>query len=353
MIKVLFECPINQDDGWGNAARHYAKPLISLHNKGKIELKIRPTVMSNSICRNAHHSSFYENDPFGFDVIIQNVLPHMFYKYECKKNIGLFYTETRKINPLWIKKISETVDSIIVPTKQEQENLSRDVKCKIHQINMPVYDETINYSHKKEDTGVVKFYTICNYCTRKNLTDMILGFYRAFVTKDNVELIIKTNTDIDNILVYCKGLFFQRRLPKIVVINKKLTEEEMQNLHKSCHCYVSTSFGESTCIPLIDALLYNNRAMVTRGTGMMNTNSPILYGILSNEVFCESFNSPINFLYKYPETWMKVDESNLINTYRILHSVSLNCNQNNNFYSIKEQYSTNKIEEKIYEAITT
>jgi hypothetical protein len=51
--------------------------------------------------------------------------------------------------------------------------------------------------------------------------------------------------------------------PKVEIVVKAWTQQEMNIFHRRSHCYVCLSKGEGFCLPLMDAYLFGNQVIST------------------------------------------------------------------------------------------
>lgn len=343
MINVLFEAPVEQYDGWGVAANKYLSALNILYEDEKIDLSIKPLRLSNNY-KPQYISTLYENEKY--DVVIQNTLPHLTHrKCNTKKNIGLFYFETARINNLWVESIKSNIDQVIVSTKNEFDVLQW-YNIDAFQINMPFIPPDLTNKEKNEK---FTFYFIGTNCTRKNLFALINCYYSAFDKNDNVLLLIKTNGSIEHIIEYAMKSLRKHSYPKIILTKPNLSDEEIKLIHESCHCFVMPSYGESTCIPLVDALLHNNLAIITKNTGMDNFNYDNVLKCKSYENLCCCTDPPLPFLYSYEETWTEINKLDLVNNLKKAKDQYNNINKTRD--KCVKDHDINIIAKQLYETI--
>lgn len=96
------------------------------------------------------------------------------------------------------------------------------------------------------------FYHIGNIMDpRKNFRNVIQAFIR--LNEPNTRLVIKAtcNTDV------------QIQLPRIEVINKMLDDDEMNELHARCDCYVNFSHSEGVGMGAVEAALRDKPVIIT------------------------------------------------------------------------------------------
>src|SRR5210317_587251 len=96
------------------------------------------------------------------------------------------------------------------------------------------------------------FYHIGNIMDpRKKFKDVLQAFIR--LNEPNTRLVVKATCRSD----------VQIQLPRVEVINGLLSDEEMDNLHNRCDCYVSFSHSEGIGMGAVEAALRNKPVIIT------------------------------------------------------------------------------------------
>lgn len=286
---VLFIGPYRQgNDGWCIASRHYINAL----KESGVNLTIRPIYMGQG--RSEPPLDFLELEenklPY-YDVVIQNVLPHLLdYNAKFGKNIALVYTETRNWQNVWASRLS-MMDAIWTPSVSDIFNLSEsgvDNKVSYHRIPIPADVSKFSQSYQSESLKELeayndsfKFYFIGEFIQRKCVDKLVQAFHTEFDYHEDVELVIKASkagmhseqlakmlneylTKIKSLLrVYSSPQAYKQEL----CITSQLTESDMNYLHSKCDCFVMPSMGESWSMPVMDALGFGKTPIVIQDTG--------------------------------------------------------------------------------------
>ena len=96
------------------------------------------------------------------------------------------------------------------------------------------------------------FYHIGNIMDpRKKFKDVLQAFIR--LNEPNTRLVVKATCRSD----------VQIQLPRVEVINGLLSDEEMDNLHNRCDCYVSFSHSEGIGMGAVEAALRDKPVIIT------------------------------------------------------------------------------------------
>jgi len=289
MKNVLFIGPYRQADGWGLAADAYVRSLI----KSEVNLTLKPIYMGQSRrdCP-VEFMPYEENKLSHYDVVIQNVLPHLLdYNSKFGKNIALLYTETTNWQNIWASRL-KCMDEIWVPSSSDVYNLQGSgihhpqvikvpIAIDIDKFNQSYESELLTELKVMKEEGKFIFYFIGEFVQRKCIDRLIQAFHIEFDPSEPVELLVKTSKNgrnpdqlakemneyvnrIKSILRIYNGL---DKYKKELFITNRLNDNDLYALHNICSCFVMPSMGESWNLPTIDALGFGSTPIVVDGTG--------------------------------------------------------------------------------------
>jgi len=213
--------------------------------------------------------------------IIYNTFRHSQYKINPEQ-ITIIRTmmETEMVNPNWINKFQD-VNAVWVPSRF---NFNSFMKSGLDKEKLFVINEPIN--SKKENNKKFKFQTKKNFkflsifaaltCYRKGV-DVLLNAYKdLFTNKDDVCLIIKTDTTFKQLLKIC-NITWDKSSPEVEVIHSYLEPDDLQSLFNSVHSFVLPSRGEGIGMPYLYAMQKALPVIATNWSGntefMNNKNS--------------------------------------------------------------------------------
>lgn len=355
-MKVVVKSTYVQDDGWGKAARDYLKAFtLTGHN-----IEVQPIVLSKNVLKSLPDwipPTAQANNP---DVYFQQCLPQYFERFpSVRKHIGSCFTETRHLEQTgWIDRINE-MDVIVVATEQEAANLLESgAKPPIFVIPMPMDFSSLDYDG--ELTGLASsinrryaFYFIGELVDRKNIADLLLAYWREFSYEDDVVLVIKTSAPpeaLQQIQQWLHGLKNTVRLydyphhyPEVFFLLDRFTDEEMVRLHNTCDCFITLSYGESTCRPLIDAAYKGKPVICTGGIGAVDS-ALAISKVQSYEVPCFTSFPPLANIYTSWETWMKPD---IMHAQKLMRDAYNNKLPSSSTVNIKEKFSYESVASRL------
>lgn len=198
-----------------------------------------------SMIQNSEHFRLVETEPY--DIEIRHTYPPIWNPTNAKTLIYMLEWEFERVPFEWVIQLNQIASAIIVPSehlKKIYENAG--VSTKIYVIPHGV-DKKYYFPKVVKKDKVYRFLYIGSYQYRKG-ADLLLDVWNTHFKDDpNYELVFKDMTHVygkkelnvsANNIQYIPGIY---------------TSDQMANLYKSCDCYVTTSRGESFCLPLIEA----------------------------------------------------------------------------------------------------
>lgn len=206
------------------------------------------------------------------DAVIQLCLPHTFEKIGKSKCIGYFYYETTCFRNSGWHNYCNIMDQTWVPCiQQKQACLDSQVINPIRIIPNGCNPLKFDKQYKPLHLGDINknkcvFYCIAENNRRKNFASLIRSYYLAFQKNEDVLLIIKTNNNINQMILdirkgihpYCNDNAY----PKILVISNYMENDEMCALHQAGDIFITASKGEGWNIGCHDALGFGNPVIV-------------------------------------------------------------------------------------------
>lgn len=265
-IKVLYVGYFHEGTGWSQAAINM---VLALDSVG-VDVSVRSIKLNNKNPKVPDRIIELEHKKCKWpDVVIQHVLPHhLDYNGYISKNVCLYATETTHFKQSsWPQHIN-TMDSAWVFCEQsKQASIASGVTIPIRVVQQAVDIKKFNKSYealplKKEFADKFIFYTIGEFNRRKNMAVLLKAFHTEFRPEEPVELLIKTSSVApEQINTFCSDVKKNLRIyPKISDYKKEIiildywSDNHIMRLHSTCDCFVSPSYGETTCLPAIDGM---------------------------------------------------------------------------------------------------
>lgn len=274
-MKILYIGHYREGGGWSNAAIDY---ILSLDSAG-VDVVCRDVKLTNSQSEIPKRILELEQKTTNnVDYCIQHVLPHhLVGTQKFKKNIAYFVSESNNLsNSNWITNLNlmDEIWTANSSNKQvlEKSGIEKPVKVLPHASDLSKYDkdykvlDITNMQHK------FKFYYIGDMNDRKNIKSIIRCFHSEFDTNDQVALVVKINkhgltpeqlnnnfVNMSNSIkeIMRKSKNIQDYCPEVLITNP-MSQEQIQQLHKTCDCLINISHGEAWSIPSFEAMAHGN-----------------------------------------------------------------------------------------------
>ena len=211
----------------------------------------------------AEYVNYQQEDPkeksydFCFAFVLP-ITPNLNYidkhKHKFKKLVYMTVCETQQVHDHY--RLLKDRTPLYVPSQFAKDILDRQfgMNCKIlhHWTKVP---KELDYHGPS--AGQYIFYTIGNIMDpRKNIKGLISAFDSCKFP--NAKLVLKAT---------CKQPVNIGH-PNIVVINGLLPEDQMEKIHRGCHCYVNVSHSEGVGMGAVEAAVRNKPLIITDYGGL-------------------------------------------------------------------------------------
>lgn len=286
-MRILAVGLYREQSGYAQAGR---ETILALDEAGA-EVACRPIQLTaNAVTEHPRLRELEQrNFPGGCDVLICHSPPYYFQtQRRCGLNVGMFYAETDPVPSCWTTR-ANLMDVNVVPCRAMADVLSRSPHCRrpVEVVGIPCdparyakqYEPPPQVAAFKRD-GKFLFYTIGEWVRRKNAAGLLRAYFAEFSSGEPVGLVIKTGVggkgadeaarmvaaEVDSIQ---KGTKL-RRVPPVMVVTERLTDDELCGLHQACDVFVQPSYAESFSIPAFDALAFGKTPIVTAAGGYLD-----------------------------------------------------------------------------------
>lgn len=325
-MKVLYIGCYRDGTGWANAAINY---ILSL-DSAEIEVVprfIKLNSRSGEVPKRI--DELERKSDKNCDIVIQHILPHQLdYRGEFEKNISLYVAETDNCKgSAWPDRIN-LMDEAWVPNS----HLAKDfcINSHIakphfvipHACDISKYQKQYNKLEIPHLKNKFVFYYIGEITRRKNIGALMKAFHLEFEKNEDVALLVKghipgqspdqaeshlremSNKIKEGLKLYKQGSSYHQE----VFICDYLTDEQVFDIHSTCDCFVSASFGEAWGIPIFDAMAMGKTPICSNNGGpadFLKSGGGILTDCRVEPCFgvFDSFDD----LYTGRENWYSVD----------------------------------------------
>jgi len=318
-MKIKYIGNFSDGTGWAKAATYNALALSRVHDVYCEERKYN----SNSVILEEDLLDLLNKKGDGFDYVIQHVLPSDYVYYGNTKNWGFCMLEATLSNKIWLKNLN-MMDGVFVPDKRSFDHLynsgfNRPAKLFPLSFNYERIANSPDSLRLAQLKGSYNFVFVGEFCRRKNLSQLLQAFHGEFNHKEPVNLLIKTSGDTNAIKTFVenveRGLKKNSKLKNILVVNERLSEQDLISVMRQCHCFVTASHGEAWCYPAMEAAALGLSVIYPKETGMEDYLSPY-YSMDANLDYCFGAVDSVDGLYTCEDQWTTVSTKELRDTMR-------------------------------------
>jgi glycosyltransferase involved in cell wall biosynthesis len=321
MIPIKYISAHCNPSGYGSAARNFITALYVGGVNVTLETVSQMTEnadygMTGSICRNL------ERRDIPYKIIITHLTPDLIpaYKEPGKYQISHLAWETDKLPKEWIDPLGQC-DEIWCMSQPQADmvakcGISTPTYCFPQPIDVTLSQENIQ-PYKMQYSSNFVFYSIFQWIPRKNPKTLLRAYWQEFEGNNDVALLLKVykttyveqqyNAIKAEIQVWKQELGL-KQYPKVLLLHKIMTDQQMIRLHKTGHCYVNSSSGEGWLRPIEESMIVGNPVISADNGGITDYMSDY-YKVLSHEKNAEFV--PTIPWYTQNMRWKEIDEADL------------------------------------------
>lgn len=323
MIGVRYTSAWVNPSGYGAAARQFIVALWSVGVNVTLETvsQMNEQVdydLAGKICTHLKDRDI----PYKIKIIhlTPDIVPD--YMESGTYNIAHLFWECDKLPKAWIEPLRH-VDEIWTASTQQADMILKSG------VNTPcfVFAQPIDVTKSQEVIEPLRtdhprdfvFYSMFQWILRKNPRALLRAYWQEFEGNDEVTLLLKTYriTYLDeelrlikeDIEQYRKELP-QKHYPKIYLVHKLLTDNQVFRFHAMGDCFINPSSGEGWNRPMQEAMLLGKPAISGDNGGITDILTPAYYVKVDSKTKpCEQ--QPFIPWYTPDLSWKELDEKNL------------------------------------------
>lgn len=296
---VRYVAPLMDVSGYGEASRHHALSLIDHGAQVWIDNVVLSVGMNPGRATDPLHARVggilnrQTACPAAPPISVYHLPPTAYPQYRGGRpglHVAATLWETTRFPREWVTLLNREFDQVWCASEW-QAGVFRDSGVKAPLAVVPYgLDEKWYPTDGPELPGVrsnpeeTVFYCIFQWTSRKNPEGIIRAYLDAFTGDDNVVLVIKSYRDYNRfdeaqkqiegwVGEIVRGLR-RRNPPRIKVIGRQLSREEILALHRAGDVYMGLSRGEGWFFPAHEAMLMGNPAILTNWSAQTEFASP-------------------------------------------------------------------------------
>jgi len=336
-MKVLYIGCYRDGTGWAHAAQGY---ILSLDAAG-IDVVPRFIKLNENNSKVPRRIAELEKkDDKGCDIVIQHVLPHQAkFNGNLDKNICLYVAETDHCrNNIWAERINLMDEAWVPNTFMAEEFCINSNIITPHRVLPHAFDVS-KYQKQYEPLEIpylkdkFVFYYIGEISRRKNIGALLKAFHLEFAPDEEVAILIKghmpgasANESLshlqemshkvkDGLKIYPSEELYHKEL----FVCDYISEEEIMQIHASCDCFVSPSFGEAWGIPIFDAMSMGKTPICVEYGGPKDFLGDGGYFAKSRIENCFGAIDTFEDMYVGSENWCSIDINSLRQSMRSVY----------------------------------
>ncbi|MFS0559080.1 glycosyltransferase, partial [Brevibacillus sp. 179-C9.3 HS] len=205
---------------------------------------------------------------------------HLFVPSKAPLSVGRTMFETDRLPSEWVVRLNEMTE-IWVPSRFNQETFIRSgVNEKKIRIVPGTLDESV-YSRDRVNPYPLdvarrfRFLSIFDWSIRKGWDVLLRAYMETFNSLDDVSLILKISrinephANVHDEIHRMKSKLGFSSFPHIIVLDSRMTEEEMIRLYAACDAFVLPTRGEGWGRPFMEAMAMQMPVIGTNWSGQL------------------------------------------------------------------------------------
>lgn len=257
-IRVLFETALDCRDGYGYAAQEL---ILAMNKEHNVTIKPIPMWFSWEHMKEETQELLNKSTMGNYDTHVIFFYPTA--TIEAKKRIAFNITmyEASRLPTEWVKVIDKRNIPILAPSKfVHQMFIDSGVSVPVEHLPFGIDTEFWKMKPRSRPKDrPLRFLIVGKLEPRKNTLFMVKAFQRAFVQKEEVQLVIKTregflDSDVKKAI---------HRDNRVRVVSQTLDEKTLRSMYYDCDVFIYCSRGEGFSFPPRFAIATGMPTLVT------------------------------------------------------------------------------------------
>jgi len=254
--------------------------------------------------------------------VIRNLYPPRVHDARAVTSVLDFFWEESLVPREWVDSFNHHLDLIAAPSRfVKKALLDSGVETPIALVGTGV-DHIARISAKPVDRPLgrgFRFLHVSSGFPRKGVDVLLRAYAKAFSSRDDVTLVLKTFPNIHNTVArqlaeLRKG---NPRCPDVVLIDEDLPPSQLLDLYKQCQAFVAPSRGEGFGLPMAEAMWFGLPVITTEAGGQ----SDFCTEDTSWLVACRPASSQ-SHLSRHESLWFEPDVGSLVRALQAVHGAT-------------------------------
>ncbi|MGN8768191.1 glycosyltransferase [Paenibacillus barengoltzii] len=275
---VLWHSPLHNASGYATEQKHFLESLKPYPYHIRIEVLDRSDDLNDASAydRISSQTTFPE-EPF---IHYQAAPAHLFVPPKAPLSVGRTMFETDRLPSDWVVRLNEMTE-IWVPSRFNRETF---IRSGVHEKKIRVVPGTLDESVYSRDRVTpypldgargFRFLSVFDWSVRKGWDVLLQAYMETFTSLDDISLILKIsriNEPLANVhaeIHHMKSKLGLSSPPHIIVMDSRMTEDEMIRLYAACDAFVLPTRGEGWGRPFMEAMAMQLPVIGTNWSGQL------------------------------------------------------------------------------------
>lgn len=323
MTGICYAGTFTDHSGYGSANRAFITALYTAGVDVTTELVVQvgdpsKNGWSQELCTSL------QNRRIPYKIKIIHLTPDMYPRYmeTGKYHIGHLFWETDRLPKEWIEPINKMQEIWTSSAAMADLFRASGVKVPVYWFPQPIDIAEGDKEWEKFDIHGHKgfmFYSVFQWIERKNPKGLLQAYWETFSGRNDVSFLLKTYRisysdddyeKIQNDIERWKREIHLVHYPRILLVTKLLSHEDIMRLHHTGDCYVTADHGEGWCRPVQEALLMGKPTIACARGGVHEYLTEDHYYPISS-VYVPVVQQPWIPWYTSDQNWAQVDKEEL------------------------------------------
>lgn len=290
-FSILWRSPYYNASGYATEQNHFLESLQPYPLVVKLDaLDAAPPVDSR---QQQNKTIYLTNTKLNEEPLIhyQAAPAHIFTTPKAPLSVGRTMFETDRLPRSWVNKLNECTE-VWVPSHFNMETFSNygvplnKIRVVPGMIDESKYDPAKVSPYGLPNARRFKFLSVFDWSIRKGWDILLRAYFESFTAEDDVSLVLKISkinepaAQVRQIVNEMRKAHGYKQSPHIMMIEDRLSEEEMIQLYAACDAFVLPTRGEGWGRPFMEAMALEVPVIGTKWSGhlefMNDTNSYLI-----------------------------------------------------------------------------